>query len=184
MTFLERIVKRTRQYRKLHRYIGSSLFIFFFVVAVTGLLLGWKKHSGGYILPNTEKGSSTVLARWLPLDSLQWAAQRAIQQQFPLKSLVVDRMDVRPDKGVVKVSFKKHFYEVQVDGATGNVLAVNLRKSDIIEQIHDGSIVEHFIETDGTVKLFYTSLLGFGLLVLTVSGFWLWYNPKRIRNLK
>ncbi len=185
MTLLEKIVKRTRDYRKLHRFIGSGLFVFFFTVAVTGLLLGWKKHSGGFILPATEKGSSILLSQWVSLDTLYTVAQQAIKQQLPTASTEIDRMDVRPDKGTVKVNFKKHYYEVQLDGATGKVLAVNLRKSDIIEQLHDGSILDFaFDNKSGSIKLVYTTALGGGLLILSISGFWLWYNPKRIRKMK
>ncbi|MEO0002203.1 MAG: hypothetical protein RL766_2249, partial [Bacteroidota bacterium] len=35
--------KILRIFRKVHRLTGAFLFIFFFVVSVTGLLLGWKK---------------------------------------------------------------------------------------------------------------------------------------------
>lgn len=186
MTDLKKdIAKNTRWYRKLHRYVGSWLLLIFFCIAFTGLLLGWKKHSGGVILPNTEKGTSTNLSEWLPLDSLQTLAQQAIQQAQPSYTITLDRMDVRPDKGTVKISFKDHFYEVQVDGASGEILAVNLRKSDIIEQLHDGSIIDTLFHIDnGSVKLGYTTAAGLGLLFLCISGFWLWYNPKRIRKLK
>lgn len=185
MSLLENIVKRTRQYRKLHRYIGSALVIFFFIIAATGLLLGWKKHSGGYILPDTEKGSSVNLAEWHSLDTLAAVATEALQAKDSSLRPVLDRMDVRADKGTVKVSFKGNFYEVQVDGASARVLAINLRKSDIIEQIHDGSLIDLAINSNGGwFKLSYTSLLGVGLLILSISGFWLWYNPKRIRKMK
>lgn len=179
------IAKNTRWYRKLHRYIGSWLLFFFFCIALTGLLLGWKKHSGGYILPNTEKGTSTNLAVWIPLDSLQRIAQQTVQEKLPGSGTSLDRMDIRPDKGTVKISFKDHFYEVQLDGATGNVLAINLRKSDIIEQLHDGSIFDTLFHINsGSIKLGYTTVAGLGLVFLCISGFWLWYNPKRIRKLK
>jgi len=179
------IAKNTRWYRKLHRYVGSWLLLIFFSITITGLLLGWKKHSGGIILPDTQKGSSTNLSEWLSVDSLQTLAQQAIHQKLPGYSTTVDRMDVRPDKGTIKVSFKDHFYEVQVDGATGEILAVNLRKSDIIEQLHDGSIIDTLFNIgNGAVKLGYTTAAGLGLLFLCISGFWLWYNPKRIRKLK
>jgi uncharacterized iron-regulated membrane protein len=185
MTFLEKIVKRTREYRKLHRYIGSGLVFFFLLIALSGMLLGWKKHSGGYILPNTEKGSSVNLSDWKSLDTLALAARLALHKQDTSISNEIDRMDVRADKGTVKVSFKGNFYEVQVDGATARVLAINLRKSDIIEQLHDGSLLDAaFDSSGGWFKLTYTSVLGSGLLILCVSGFWLWYNPKRIRKMK
>ena len=62
--------KTLRIFRKVHRALGATLFLFFFIVAISGLLLGWKKHSGGLILAPTYKGSSSDLKDWLPLDSL------------------------------------------------------------------------------------------------------------------
>ena len=64
-------VKLLRVFRKIHRTTGAFLFIFFFVISISGLLLGWKKNSGGIILPKSAKGSSTVLNEWISLDSLK-----------------------------------------------------------------------------------------------------------------
>lgn len=180
------IARTTRSYRKIHKWIGVILFTFFFIVSLTGLLLGWKKHSGGLILPKTEKGTSSDLKTWLSYDSLHTLARKALLENFnDERSARLDRIDARPDKGIVKFVFKDHFTEIQLDGATGKVLAVNQRTSDIIEQIHDGSILDFLFNTsNGQIKLFYTTLLGSGLLLLSFTGFWLWYNPKRIRKQK
>jgi len=35
--------KTLRVFRKVHRTTGAFLFIFFFIISITGLLLGWKK---------------------------------------------------------------------------------------------------------------------------------------------
>ncbi|MDL5048604.1 PepSY-associated TM helix domain-containing protein [Oscillatoria amoena NRMC-F 0135] len=180
------IAKSTRSHRKLHRIIGSLLVLFFFIIAITGLLLGWKKHSGGLILPETERGTSTDLTTWLSYDALHQKALVALTKNFPdQRSQRIDRIDARPDKGIVKFVFKDHYTEIQLDGATGKVLAVNQRTSDIIEQIHDGSILDFLFDTpDGQIKLVYTSMVGCGLALLSFTGFWLWYNPVRIRNKK
>ena len=50
----EKIAKNTRIYRKIHKWISVPLFVFMFLIGVTGLLLGWKKTAG--ILPSTKKG--------------------------------------------------------------------------------------------------------------------------------
>ena len=149
-------------------------------------MLGWKKHSGGLILPKTEKGTSPDLKTWLSYDSLHTLARKALLENFnDERSARLDRIDARPDKGIVKFVFKDHFTEIQLDGATGKVLAVNQRTSDIIEQIHDGSILDFLFDTsNGQIKLIYTTLLGSGLFLLSFTGFWLWYNPKRIRKQK
>src|SRR5688572_382527 len=178
------IAKSTRFYRKIHKWIGTFLFVFFFIISVTGLLLGWKKHSGGLILPKTEKGISTDLKTWLSYDSLHSIALLALSDSLsPELSPTLDRIDARPDKGIVKFVFKDHYTEIQLDCTTGNVLAVNQRTSDIIEQIHDGSILDFYVGTgDGQIKLGYTTITGLSLLLLTVTGFFLWYNPIRIRS--
>jgi uncharacterized iron-regulated membrane protein len=186
MSQTKEIAKSTRIYRKIHKWIGSSLFVFFFIISVTGLLLGWKKHSGGIILPKTENGISNDLKTWLSYDSLNTLAIQTLRDSLPgNRSPVLDRIDARPEKGIVKFVFKNHYTEIQLDAATGKPLSVNRRTSDIIEQIHDGSILDFAFSTEnGQIKLGYTTITGLSLLFLTITGFFLWLNPIRIRNQK
>ncbi|MEP1985808.1 MAG: PepSY domain-containing protein, partial [Maribacter dokdonensis] len=85
---MPKITKRQRQakwlriFRKVHRATGAALFIFFFFISITGLLLGWKKHSGGVILSKTYKGTSTDLKEWLPVDSLHSLANTYILEHI------------------------------------------------------------------------------------------------------
>lgn len=169
--------------RSIHRTTGALLFIFFFVVACTGLLLGWKKDSGGVILAKTYQGSSTDLKDWLPIHVLHQKALAAMRESVsPNLSLELDRIDIRPDKGVAKFVFVEHYWGVQIDGATGGVLHVERRGADFIENVHDGSVLDYLVGTSGgQIKLIYTSVMGTALLIFTVSGFWLWYGPKRFR---
>ena len=176
--------KILRFFRKVHRTTGSFLFVFFFIIAVTGFLLGIKKHSGGIILPKTKKGTSTELIDFLPLDSLQNNATLYITKYLKESNHIeIDRIDVRPEKGVVKFTFKSNFYEVQLDGATGTLLQIDLRRSDVVEKIHDGSIVDYYLGFEsGVFKLFYTIMMSLALMIFTITGFWLWYGPKRMRK--
>lgn len=97
----------------------------------------------------------------------------------------MDRIDIRPDKGIIKFTFKNHFKGLQLDGTTGALLSIETRKSDFIEKIHDGSILDKVFGTGGDgVKFYYTIIMGFSLFMLTVTGFWLWYGPKRLRRQK
>jgi hypothetical protein len=171
-------------FRKVHRTTGALLFVFFIVVAVTGLLLGWKKHSAGLILPKSYKGTSTNLAEWLPIDSLHKNACKILHDSVD-KNLKLDleRIDVRPQKGMVKFVFLDHFWGVQIDGVTGKLLHIERRRSDFIENIHDGSIFDYLFDTnDEQIKLGYTSIMGFALLLFSITGFWLWYGPKRLKK--
>lgn len=171
-----------RQTRKLHRLSGISLFVFFFIMAVTGILLGWKKHSAEVIMPDTYRGTTDDPTAWLPLDTLSLLATGALYESTGTLS-EIDRIDVRPGKGSMKFLFKDGYREVQLDAATGSVLRVGRRYNDLIEQVHDGSIIDDWLGIpDGIFKVFYNSLMGVALVIFTVTGFWLWYGPKRMRK--
>lgn len=169
--------------RKVHRYTGAILFVFFFVLGVTGLLLGWKKNSGGYILADTQKGKSAIPENWRSLDELGKRAKLVFAARISDEiSTEIDRFDVRPDKGIVKVLFVEDYWGVQLDMTTGEALSIERRRSDLIENIHDGIVLDGLLGTEGEpIKLVYTTVMGTALLTFTVTGFWLWYGPKRFK---
>ncbi len=165
-----------RRTRRIHRWTGVALFVFFFVIGITSVLLGWKKDSE-WIMPYTSSGTELPLTDWLPTDELLAIAQTALVDSLgPSYDPAIDRIDYRPGKGSLKFLFENHYGEVQLDGATGEVLSIGIRRADFIEHIHDGSIVSD------PFKLVYSSLMGLATVVFTVSGFWLWYGPKRMRR--
>lgn len=185
------VIKRKKQARvlritrKVHRVTGIFLFVFFFLIAGTGLLLGWKKNSGGYLLPDTKTGSTTDLSKWLPMDSLHSLAIHHYLEHVPgSQPAEVDRIDARPGKGIVKFLFKNNYWGLQLDGATGALLQFEKRRSDFIENLHDASWFDNQFNTSGIIKLIYTTLMGMALILFTVTGFWLWYGPKRMRDYK
>ena len=167
-----------RRFRKVHRYSGVAMFIFFLIIGITSVLLGWKKHSGDIIMPATRKGVPSTLADWLPLDSLQQIAFNSL----PDETYSLDRIDVRPDKGIAKFRFKQGNMEVQIDGSTGHILHQGPRRADLIESIHDGSYIDNLLGTGGVFKVFYSTVTGLSLTLFVISGFWLWYGPKRMRR--
>ncbi|MEE4176821.1 MAG: PepSY domain-containing protein [Bacteroides sp.] len=173
-----------RTFRQIHRITASLLFLFFFLMAVTGILLGMKKHSGELIQDKNYQGTSTELKNWLPLDSLYASACQVFRDSVsPSLPLTLERMDVRMDKGMVKFIFVEGFWGIQIDGTTGQLLHIERRRSDFIEKIHDGSIVDHYLGwRSGIFKLIYTTLMGIALLLFTITGFWLWYRHRQIRR--
>ncbi len=176
------IAKRTRLYRKLHKWIALPLLLFFLTIGITGLLLGLKKQTG--LLPPTRKGTNANAGIWLSIDSIQSVAVRYASQTLQ-KPAEIDRIDIRPAKGIAKIVFAKHFTELQIDCTTGVILSVETRRSDIIEKIHDGSILDFLVGTDNDpIKVVYTFSVSTGLILLSVTGFWLWYNPKRMKQRK
>lgn len=173
--------KLLRTARKAHRVTGIFLFVFFFIIAVSGMLLGWKKQTG--LLPPSATGSSTNPAQWLSVDSLQKMAHFHLSRTVGKDlSTRVDRIDVRPGKGMVKFVYAEHFWELQLDCATGALLQASRRNSDILEKIHDASLLDYGLNTGDWIKLVYTTIMGLALILFTVTGFWLWYGPKRMRH--
>lgn len=159
--------------------MGIPLILFFLVIGVTSILLAWKKKVE--LLPPTLE-SKVGDGIWLRTSELV-----AIGEQEMIKmgeDSEVDRIDIRPDKGTAKLTFKKHFTEVQLDGYSGEVLSIAMRHSDWIEKVHDGSIVDFYTTGDEGAKLTYSTLVSIGLILLAFSGFFLWYYPKLIRKLK
>lgn len=159
--------------------MGIPLILFFLIIGVTSILLAWKKKVE--LLPPTLE-TKVENGTWLQPSELV-----AIGEQEMIKlgeDSEVDRIDIRPDKGTAKVTFKKHFTEVQVDGYSGEVLSIATRHSDWIEKVHDGSIVDFYTTGDEGAKLTYSTLVSIGLILLACSGFYLWYYPKLLRKMK
>lgn len=178
----DKIAASTRGYRKLHRLVAVPLFVFMFLIGATGLLLGWKKQAN--LTPPTGQSLESNPANWLPLDSLLNLANQYADQHLAGYG-EIDRMDIRPKKGIAKVVFTQHYAEIQLDCATGRILFVGKRWNDFVEHLHDGTIVDRLLGFKGdSFKITYTTITSLGLMGLAFSGFWLWFNPKRIKSTK
>lgn len=184
MAAIKEQAKWIRNYRWLHRKLALALFVFFTLIAMTGLLLGIKKQTG--LLAPTQKGTASTLDAWLPIAELEQKAALYLADSINSKlSHELDRIDIRPGKGIAKFIYKHHYYGLQLDGATGKLLSLEKRSSDFIEDLHDGSVLDDWIGTSNEqIKVGYTVIMGLSLLLLVVSGIWLWYGPKRIRARK
>lgn len=175
---LQDLVYSLRRFRKYHRVVGLTVAGLVVISALTGILLAFKKDVAA-IQPPTIKGTTKSLSDFRPLLELSETARLALVAAHPdQQSNSVDRMDVRPSKGMIKVLFEEGNWEVQIDGVTGEILSIAKRHSDWIESLHDGSIVADWF------KLVSMNVLGWGLLILTISGFWLWFGPRRVRRMK
>lgn len=179
----QQLTRWVRLARTIHSWVAIVLVLFFLVVASTGLLLGWKKHSNNTILPKTEKGISDQPTDWLPMDTLYWIAYNTMRAEISTTmDSSLQRIDIRPHKGIAKFIYNEGFWGVQLDLTTGEVLAINKRYSDIIENFHDGSVLDYWLGTnDEQIKLSYTTIMGISLLTLSLSGLLLWLGPRYIR---
>lgn len=171
------LVKALRKFRVLHKWIGICLASFLLISALTGILLSLKKDFD-ILQPPTQKGQSDDLANWKSLEELHAIAFTAANNENVIVKNTIKRIDVRPDKGIAKVIFEDDNIEIQLDGTTGKVLSVAPRYSDWIESIHDGTIISDLFSK---VSM---NILGWGLVVMIISGLWLWYGPIRVRKLR
>lgn len=151
-----------------------------FLLGATGLLLTWKDQL--QFKPSTEKVHSNNM-NLISLDEIKNNAKKHIESlNLPSE---INRIDYRPNKGIAKVRFENHFTELQIDCYTGKIISEKNRTADVIEMIHDGSIIDFLFKNQSTpVKLFYSTITSLGLMLLALSGFWLWVKPKQIKKLK
>lgn len=181
---LKRHYKGIQRVRRVHRISAINLMVFIVLVSITGVLLGWKKNSNEWLQPDTYKGISNNAENFQSINSLGQIALAHLNSAQPNNAFEIDRMEIRPSKGVAKVTFNNETWQVQVDATNGEVLHVGKRHSDTIEAIHDGSIVDDFFNLPfGMFKLFYTNLIGLSLLLFVATGFWLWVGPGYIQKL-
>ena len=153
-----------------HRWGSIVILIPTAVIFVSGIVLQLKKESG-WIQPATKTGDATGA-------SLSFDRILAVAREVPEAEVSdwsdIDRLDVRPGKGMLKVRCKNS-WEIQIDANTGVVLQVAYRRSDLIESIHDGSFFHD------SVKLWIFLPTAMLLMVLWVTGAYLFALPYLAR---
>lgn len=157
--------------RKLHYWASIIIALPVLLVLCTGLLLQLKKQIP-WVQPVEQKGGSKALELSFPhiLQICQTIPQAGIQGWDD-----INRIDVRPARGMLKVWAKNH-WEIQIDAKTGEVLQAAYRRSDLIESFHDGSWFG-----DG-VKLGIFLPAGITLLGLWLTGMYLFFLPIYVRQ--
>lgn len=162
-----------------HLWFGVLFTVVLTVIAITGILLNHKRALG--LQPDVVHEPSAPFSASLPLDSLAIAALLSaasvpglveeLGSTDPLKA--INRMDVRPRDGFVKVRLRdRASTELTLDLTTGAVLHVGRRGDVFLEELHSG-------ETLGDNWVLLSDAGAVALLVTLVSGYWLWLAPKR-----
>lgn len=152
----------------LHLWVGVATGVLFLVVGVTGVLLNHKRGLG--LMPEVEHAPSAPFEASLPLAALVEAARAEAGDEAAAAG--VDRMDVRPRDGLVKVRFRdRNVTEVTVDLASGAVLDVGVRNDVFLEKLHSGEVF-------GPRWVLLSDLVGVAGILLVGTGLWLWLNPK------
>jgi len=153
--------------RRTHAWISMCFAVPLVVVIITGILLQLKKQLP-FVQP-IERAGVTHEPVATPAQYLEAINRGKLDGAVTWKD--VQRVDIRPSKGIAKVILKSDV-EYQVDLGTGNVLQRELRMSDFIESLHDGSFFAGDISKLG---VFLPAAIG--LLVLWVSGIYMFWLP-------
>ncbi len=157
--------------RKLHRWGAIAVAVPFLIVIATGLILQVKKQVA-WVQPTEMKGSAG--APQVSLAAVFEAARSRPETGIQSWS-DIDRIDVRPSKGLIKVIGNSR-WEVQIDHATGAVLKTAYRRSDLMESLHDGSWFHD------AAKLWIFLPSGVIVFALWITGIYLFLLPIRSRR--
>jgi len=157
--------------RKVHRIGSIVIAIPLIVVLVSGILLQLKKE-WSWVQPPTQRGETAEV-------HLPWPAILKATQAVPETEVAswedIDRLDVRPGRGLIKVRCQNG-WEVQLDGVSGELLHSQKRRSDWLESLHDGSWFHP------AAKLWIFLPVAVVLTLLWATGIYLWWLPVGIRR--
>jgi len=159
--------------RKLHHWGSIIIAMQLAIVLATGVLLLLKKEFD-WIQPPTVKGEQKGVR--IGFDKIL-AVARTVPEAEIESWADVDRLDLRPGKGMLKVRAQNR-WEIQLDANTGAVLQVAYRRSELIESIHDGS----FFGDHAKLWVFLPSALV--LIGLWFTGMVLFFHPYLVKARK
>jgi len=157
--------------RRIHYWASFIVAVPILIIIVSGLFLQTKKQFE-WIQPGEVRGVSKTpeLSMQQILDASKSVSEAEIETWED-----INRLDVRPSKGMVKVRAEND-WEIQIDLKTGEVLQTAYRRSDLIESIHDGSFFHDY------VKLWLFLPSGIVLLVLWITGIYMFVLPYWVRR--
>jgi len=164
-------MKLSKLNRFFHRWGSIFISVPVLLVIVTGIILLLKKEST-WIQPPTQPGASKELTVSFDqvLEKVKAVPETEIESWED-----IDRLDVRPGKGMMKVR-ANNGWEVQLDSKSGQVLQVAYRRTDLIESLHDGS----FFHDQAKLWFFLPSAVI--LLGLWLTGIYLFLLPSMTRR--
>ncbi len=151
--------------RKVHYWGSIICAIPIVIVIATGIILILKKEIA-WVQPPTVRGEGKIPdVSFEQILTITKSVQKAGIQSWA----DVDRLDIRPGKGVIKVRGKNQ-WEIQIDHNSLKILHVAYRRSDFIESIHDGSYFHDYAK----LGVFLPSAII--LFVLLVTGLYLFFK--------
>ncbi|MGI9043293.1 MAG: PepSY domain-containing protein [Gemmatimonadaceae bacterium] len=137
-------------------------------IAITGILLNHRRALG--LMPDVSRSSSTLFTNAMPLAEL---AIRARAAGGPVAGNTdIDRMEVMPSDGLVKVRFSDPaLTEVTLDIYSGKTLHVVGRRDVFIRKLHSGEVF-------GERAVLLSDAAAVALVFLLLGGSWYWLGPR------
>ena len=162
-------MKLFRTLWQVHKWLGLALGLLLVLTAATGLLLLVKKDFD-WIQPPTQRGTSGPPERYRPIHEV-YGAVFALGIPELRDEGDIARIDFRPDKGIHKVRSRHRDLEVQVDAITLETFGPEVRRSDWIERLHDGSLLGEWMHG------YVMPLAAVALIALAITGYLIWWMP-------
>ncbi|MDG0816414.1 PepSY-associated TM helix domain-containing protein [Bdellovibrio svalbardensis] len=164
-----------RSFRKWHRWISVAIALPFVITLTTGILLA------------TRGFNSWVQPEYAPIKtglSVSFEQILTAAQSIPeakIKSWKdVSQIDIRPATGNIRLRAKNTQWEIQIDGATGQVTGTGIRRASFLTSLHEGAYFGPFVR----YGVFLPSALGvFFLLASGIAIFTQPYFNKRKKKL-
>ena len=178
---------RRRKFSRLafyvHLWLGVLSTVALIAISVTGILLNHKRGLG--LQPDVPHEPSGAFTSTLSLERLANAALEAAPPEArpgwspgdPVNLALIDRMDVRPRNGYVKVRLRdKASMEMTVDINTGRMVHAGRRGDVFLEKLHSGEIF------GGQPFVLLSDIAAICLVLALITGYWLWLVPKLARG--
>lgn len=179
-TTRRRAVSRAAFY--LHLWFGVVSTLALLVISVTGILLNHKRGLG--LMPDVPHEATGAFGQSATLAQLAEAALRAAppaatggwRPEDGVDVSLIDRMDVRPRNGYVKVRLRdRASTEMTVDLNSAQVVHTGRRGDVFLEKLHSG-------EAFGARMVLLSDIAALGLILTLITGYWLWLVPKLSRT--
>ena len=167
----------------IHLWLGVLSTIALIAISITGILLNHKRGLG--LMPDVPHEPTGEFTAALPIERLAYAALVAApaaakgdwKEDHAVDIGLIDRMDVRPRDGFVKVRLRdKASVEMTVDINTGRVVHVGRRGDVFLEKLHSGEIF------GGLPFVIISDIAAVALVLTLITGYWLWLVPKLSRG--
>lgn len=153
--------------RTLHKWVSVLVAVPFFVVTVTGILALTKDWIPS-VQPVYQRVAESEVRLTFPqiLEAARRAPEAGVRDWSDVAAL-----DIRPERGLVRVRSKHQHWELQLHPSTGDVLMSAPRRATWLLELHTGAAFGPNVK----YGVFLPSAVG--VLTLLITGLWIFFLP-------